>query len=163
MNQQMSLFIPRVFSTITEERVKKTFESLDLGKVKRVDFVAKLGGYNSVYVHFEYWYNTSTVQNFQDRVRNVDKPARIVYDDPWFWIVLENKTKKYISGARKPTLILDEPKPTNNLDLTAEQAQFMEDCLAEEDRLYYEEPMVLNNNYANLLLGECNPYHYFQT
>jgi hypothetical protein len=40
-------------------------------------------------------------------VLNPAKEARIVYDDPWYWIVLENKAKKHVSGDRKPRVVLD--------------------------------------------------------
>ena len=58
MNANMSLYIPRVFSNISKERIADVFECLRLGKVNRIDFVAKMDRnndlYNAVYVHFEY-------------------------------------------------------------------------------------------------------------
>jgi hypothetical protein len=113
VNQSLSLFIPRVFPNITQERIADIFYVLGLGDVKRVDRVLKQDGdgneYYSVYVHFEYWYETNAVANFQERVTNPGKEARIVYDDPWYWIVLENKGQKRVPGQRKPTLVLEEP------------------------------------------------------
>jgi hypothetical protein len=103
----MSLYIPHVFSNISGDKISKTFESLGLGRVKKVDLVLKMGNtgeYNAAYIHFEYWYNTDAARNFQDRVKNPDKEARIVYDDPWYWIVLENKSRKIVSGSRKERL-----------------------------------------------------------
>jgi len=98
VNQSQSLFIPYVFSNISEERIRSVFESVDLGNVKRVDFVEKTDkngkNYNTAYVHFNYWYDCVTVANFQERVLNPDKVARIVYDDPWHWIVLPNTSVK---------------------------------------------------------------------
>jgi hypothetical protein len=90
----LSLFIPRVFSNISEKRIQKVFHDLDYGKVNHVDFVEKngtSGKYKSVYIHFDYWYDNQISQRFQDKVRDPYSVARIVYDDPWFWIVLENK------------------------------------------------------------------------
>jgi len=113
VDQSLSLFIPRVFPNITQERISSIFYNLGLGDVKRVDRVLKQDGdgneYYSVYVHFEYWYETNAVANFQERVTNPGKEARIVYDDPWWWIVLENKGQKRVPGQRKPTLVLEEP------------------------------------------------------
>jgi hypothetical protein len=40
-------------------------------------------------------------------VLNPNKEARVMYDDPWYWIVLENKGKKRVPGQRKPTIDLD--------------------------------------------------------
>ena len=113
VDQSLSLFIPRVFPNITQERIADIFHILGLGNVKRVDRVLKQDAqgaeYYSVYLHFEEWYDSATVANFQERVTNPEKEARIVYDDPWWWIVLENKGQKRVPGQRKPTLVLEEP------------------------------------------------------
>jgi hypothetical protein len=98
INQQLSLFVPYMFLNITEARIAAIFASLLLGEVHHVDFVPKTDKngkkYNAAYIHFRHWYNTPTVENFQERVTNPDKEARIVYDEPWFWIVLENTAVK---------------------------------------------------------------------
>ena len=110
----ISIYIPHVFNNIDNDRISDTFESQGIGKVKNVDFVGKLGkdghSFNAVYVHFEFWYDNSVARNFQERVINPNKEARIVYEDPWYWIVLENKAKKYASGSRKVRLVLDIPQ-----------------------------------------------------
>jgi len=94
----ISLFIPRVFASITEERIAKVFDDNSIGKVSRVDFISKLDSdykpYHSVYIHFETWYNNQTALNFYNRVVDPNIQARIVYDDPWYWIVLKNNGKK---------------------------------------------------------------------
>ena len=110
----MSIYIPHVFNNIDKDRISNTFESQGIGKVKNVDFVGKLGkdghSFNAVYIHFEFWYDNSVARNFQERILNPDKEARIVYEDPWYWIVLENKAKKHASGSRKVRLVLDIPQ-----------------------------------------------------
>jgi len=99
IQQNISIYIPRVFSNISKERMESIFELLSIGKVKNIDFIAKLTSngqkYNSAYVHFDYWYDNISNQNLQNRLLNhSDKETRIVYDDPWYWIVLENKAQK---------------------------------------------------------------------
>ena len=110
----ISIYIPHVFENIDKSRISDAFESQGIGKVKNIDFVGKLGkdghSFNAAYVHFEYWYNSSIARNFQERVLNPAKEARIVYEDPWYWIVLENKAKKHASGSRKVRLVLDIPQ-----------------------------------------------------
>jgi len=109
----LSLYIPRVFSNFTQGMVAEVFYKLHLGKVSQVDLVAKYGNdgqpYNSVYVHFEFWYDTIAVRNFQARVLDPNQEARLVYDEPWYWIVLENTAKKHISGQPKPRINLETP------------------------------------------------------
>jgi len=106
----VSLYIPHVFANISKDEVINIFESLRIGKVSNIDFVNKISDqtqYNAAYVHFEYWHDNVAARNFQERVLNPAKEARIVYDDPWYWIVLENKAKKHVSGDRKPRVVLD--------------------------------------------------------
>lgn len=109
----MSLYIPHVFANITEERIATIFHKLRLGKVARVDLVAKMGHnnmtYNAAYIHFDYWYNSVAARNFQEKVLDPNAEARLVYDDPWFWVVLENKAEKHVSGDRKLRARIYEP------------------------------------------------------
>ena len=90
----MSLFIPHVFSNISAERITAAFQDNDIGQVSHIDLVSKMDKngqiYNSAYVHFAFWYQNSTAVNFQERVINPNQQAKLVYDDPWFWIVLKN-------------------------------------------------------------------------
>jgi hypothetical protein len=108
----ISVYIPHVFPNITEERIRRTFSTLCIGEVSRVDFVSKMDKYgkyyNVAYVHFDYWYNNSVASGFQQRVLNPEVEAKLVYDDPWFWVVLENKTKKHIVNGRKPRINLND-------------------------------------------------------
>ena len=80
-----------------------TFYKLDIGKVTNVDFVEKCGKngyYYSVYIHFEYWFDNEHARNLQAKIKS-GMEARVVYDDPWYWIVLENHGQKAVSGQRK--------------------------------------------------------------
>lgn len=103
MNSQpvsnISLYIPHVFNNITEERIKYTFQVLDIGKISYIDFIPKtdLTGteYNAVYIYFDYWYASTAAYNFQEKVLNPEKVAKLVYNDPWYWIVLHNKSAKF--------------------------------------------------------------------
>ena len=106
----ISLYIPHIFANFSKEFVAGLFADMNIGKVKHIDFVLKVGKdgkeYNSAYIHFEHWYENPEAREFQERVLNQNKEARIVYDEPWYWIVLENKSCKVESGARKPRIDL---------------------------------------------------------
>jgi hypothetical protein len=130
----MSLYIPHVFANISKKMVAETFENLRIGNVKRVDFVYKRGsngGFNAVYIHFNYWYDNVAACNFQERVLDPNREARIVYDEPWYWIVLENKTKKVDSTKRKPRINLE--------------------ALANSGYVTPPEKQMTNQDFANLL------------
>jgi len=119
--------------------VAETFENLRIGNVKRVDFVYKRGsngGFNAVYIHFNYWYDNVAACNFQERVLDPNREARIVYDEPWYWIVLENKTKKVDSTKRKPRINLE--------------------ALANSGYVTPHEKQMTNQDFANLLKGPQN-------
>jgi len=106
----MSLYIPHVFGNVTKEFMIKTIEFQGLGKVNKIDFVEKMGKngktYNTAFVHFEYWYDNISSVHFQERVKDTNKEARIVYKDPWFWVCFENTGKKHIPGERKERINL---------------------------------------------------------
>ena len=109
--KNISLFIPHVYANFTSAAVFGIIQDMGIGEVKNVDFVSKTGSdgkpYNAVYIHFYQWYDNIVARNFQERVLNPSKEARIMYDDPWYWLVLQNKGKKHVPGDRKPTIDLD--------------------------------------------------------
>ena len=153
----ISVYIPHVFPNFTREDVKEVFENNKIGQVSRVDFVSKMGQdgklYNAAYIHFDFWCDTIANRNFQARVCDPNKEAKIVYDEPWYWIVLENKGRKYIPGERKPRIILSdltpqavmswaevvEPKPVMPVTEVKVQEEpvcpklFLEDLMTDED------------------------------
>jgi len=127
INQQLSLFVPYMFANITEARVSKVFSALLLGEVSRVDFVPKTDkngkSYNAAYIHFNLWYDSDTVAHFQERVTNSEKEARIVYDEPWYWIVLENTAIKMQNAQ-------DRPKAQETEFVSSDYAAILENKLA---------------------------------
>lgn len=116
----MSLFIPRVFLNITGDRIKMAIQEFGLGQVERVDLVSK-GTYNAAYVHFKVWANTSFVAGFQERATDPEQKCILEYDNPWYWIVLENTSAKRVVPERRKEVINLRPdimKPfASNLDV----------------------------------------------
>jgi len=116
--QNISLYIPHVFSNYTRGDVAYQFERLNIGVIDRIDFVSKIGSnnvpYNTAYIHFTHWNDNEAARNLQDRVLDPNKEARLIYDDPWYWIVLENKAQKYTPGDRKKRISVDDLFKTPN-------------------------------------------------
>lgn len=115
--ENMSVYIPHVFPNISEQRIRAIFDKLNIGKVSNMDFVAKFDRngrtYNAVYIHFYYWHNTPAAINLQKRILDPAQEARIVYDDPWYWVLLENTGKKHVVNGRKKRINLElELEPT---------------------------------------------------
>lgn len=109
--KNISLYIPHVFANYSKEDIARVFNDF-IGSVKTIDLVVKRGKdgktFNAAYIHFRSWHNTVATQNFQDRVLDPNQEARIVYDDPWYWICLENKSRKVAPHQRKLRLDIGE-------------------------------------------------------
>jgi len=108
--QNFSLCIPRVFSNITAERIISIFEFYSLGTPCQIDLVAKRNAdgtpYNIAYIHFNGgWKNTQRVKDFQESVAmsTFEDPQKLIYDGPWFWIILQNR------GRAQPSEPVREP------------------------------------------------------
>ena len=114
--KNISLFIPHIFSNYRRDDIVKIIEEdHKIGKVKHIDYIKKFNNgndYYAAYIHFDYWNENEASIKLQEDVLNVDKEAHIMYEDPWYWIVLENKTPqktKTKSGDRKIRIDLGSP------------------------------------------------------
>lgn len=98
LRMSYSVFIPHVFPNIKHEHVAQAFTMHGYGIVKSVDFVSKMRTDGKVtrcaFVHFTHWFKGEGPDRFREKIEDPEKQARIVYDDPWFWIVLPNTGKK---------------------------------------------------------------------
>jgi len=90
-----SIYIPRVFNNISNQKIINAFEQYDIGTISSIDVNRKTGldgtCYKVVFVHFSHWneHNSAAI-NLRERIENPEKEARLVYDDPWYWILLPN-------------------------------------------------------------------------
>lgn len=100
-----SVFIPRVFVNIDEERISDIFRNEFIGCVDHVDFVSKMDKdgtpYNMVYVHFSFLYNNDFAKRFKKDIDGPRGKTTFMYDTPWFWIILPNTS---ISQDITPTI-----------------------------------------------------------
>ena len=127
-SQPLSIYIPRVFGNLDEEYIKSVFEKLDLGRVRRVDLVPRqnpvdeFGGASSTensnmaFVHFWEWHDNTSSLNFREKVLDSEREARIVYDDPWYWIVLENRNPKSDAQLVTEQKLADAEKKIDELE-----------------------------------------------
>lgn len=93
-----SVFIPRVFSNIKEQRICNVFHNLNIGSVDHVDLVAKKtsgngASYNMAFVHFAMIYNTAEANQFRQALEGDEKKTTVQYDGQWFWLVLPFEQK----------------------------------------------------------------------
>ena len=101
INQGLSLVIPRIFPQwIDEATIIRIFDKQQIGRIGKVSIVRKPDepGRNypiyKAYLYFSVWYENEIAYNFQQRIYGPKKQARVVYDDPWFWVVFENTNSK---------------------------------------------------------------------
>jgi hypothetical protein len=121
-----SLFIPRIFTNISEARIRKILEELNLGVIGRIDLVPRTNEkgetFNRGYVHFKSW----NIDQGKVRERLLGgHEIKIIYDDPWFWKVSAYKNMK--PEKNKPTRpkvaphICYEPEDLTNKEISADQ------------------------------------------
>jgi len=136
----ISLYIPRVSADYSEQEIYDIINDKGLGKLKNVD----LANYRtssdgkreicSAYIHFEFWYDTIANRNFQSQVIDPICEARLYYEGIVYWIVLENKARKYLPSERKPRIVIDKPSVSCNDFIEAPQFKNLhtiEDVVAE--------------------------------
>ena len=129
-----SICIPRVFSNITEARVRAIFNRLGFGELQQIDMVARENDrgetFNRVFVHFKSWNTDNTdntdfdgtneaelinafIERNEDTIRArfdliIGKQVKLVYDDPWFWKMSASRSVRPEERLRKQR---SRPKP----------------------------------------------------
>jgi len=90
-----SLCIPRVYTNIDENRIRRIFNDLNLGVIDRIDIVRKTTDKgeqcNRVFIHFDRWYCGRNADAARERLIN-GQDIKVIYDDPWFWKVSAYKS-----------------------------------------------------------------------
>jgi hypothetical protein len=117
--------IPRVYPNITESRIRKIFDDLDMGTLDRIDIVTKINEkgekFNRVFVHMRHWNESNNACQARERLLN-GKEIKIIYDFPWFWKVSayrEVEQRRYQprypnTDQRKPTIEFDSDENKYN-------------------------------------------------
>ena len=123
INQHLSLMIPRVFPQwIDEATIISIFERQHIGRVGKVSIKRKADEPGrdypiyQAYIYFSVWYDNEIAYNFQQRIFGPKKQARVVYDDPWFWVVFENK-KRRLSPTDKRMLRIDAQQYADQMNV----------------------------------------------
>jgi hypothetical protein len=143
-----SVCIPRIFHNIPNKKIVSTFETLNMGKVKNMDIVWKTGrdgsSFKMAFIHFSEWNMcNSAAINFRDQVEDPRVNAKLVYDDPWYWLVLPNNSTTIINSYKSGTNRTTYSMPTSINDVSEiinERLANLEDeltCVYEE--LYQRE------------------------
>ena len=94
--QSLSIYIPSVnIEDVNYQYFYNVFNTLNIGMVKRVDFQPKNDSPTFMaFVHMVKWYENEAVMNLQEKILNEDPnvhEARIVHNDPDYWVIKPNK------------------------------------------------------------------------
>ena len=150
---QFSVCIPRIFNNIPNKKIIGTFENLDLGKVSSMDIVYKTGvdgsTYKMAFVHFSKWYNNTIATLFRERVENPELQAKLVYDDPWYWIVLPNN-----SSVKNSV-----PKPMSPFETALSKYVNLEECFNRINQLDEEVSCIYEKLFGREFIPRCNQRH----
>ncbi len=114
-----SLFIPKVFSNITQRSILKTFKKLNFGRIESVVMLKHTSHtgelYNSVIINI-IWNTDPSSLNVRNTLLN-GREINIMYDNPWFWKVAAYKiatiknSMKILNNRKRPS----QPHPSKEI------------------------------------------------
>lgn len=111
-----SICIPRVFQNISQKRVQRVFEELDVGKIERVDMVERTNTkgekFKRCFVHFINWAANTQAQEVRSKLL-AGEEIKIIYDDPWFWKCSASRVPKPVHGGAQRGV--QRPRPRIDL------------------------------------------------
>ena len=93
-----SILIPHVWENISPEYVSQIITKLNIGFTSRIDVVPRdvsNGGKpsNMMFVHMQEWFTNTAAQNLRNKILRGEE-GRIVYDDPWHWVVVQARNPR---------------------------------------------------------------------
>ena len=96
-NNKLSIYIPIVPASYASQGFFiNIFRTQHIGEIKCVDFIKKGITSYRAYIHFHYWFENEITHNIQTRMSNPCKTARLVYDDPHYWLLLPNRNSRFM-------------------------------------------------------------------
>ena len=134
-----SLCIPRMFKSISRQRIEKVMGEMQLGEIDYIDLHLSKD-YQKAFVHFKTWNNTSFATSIKQRFLDGEE-LKIIYDEPWFWKCSLNRSRArrgYNGGSRAPRAYVSKYNTSNQLiamkKLLAEQRAEFARSLEEKER-----------------------------
>ena len=111
VDPKLVLYIPHLLEEYAnQEYIQRIFKSLNIGKVEYVHFqnIGTVGNKTAI-IYMKEWYCNTVVTNLQEKIKDKHQQARLVHDDPEYWVLLENKdTKEMISEQVAYSDVLNE-------------------------------------------------------
>lgn len=101
------VMIPYVEKHISAKYIRNVFKRLEIANISNVDIQPRNDdtNYNKVVMHVDDWYDNESAYNLIRRIKSTTHEARIMYDEPNWWILREtpsiNEKKKEKKMAKK--------------------------------------------------------------
>ena len=87
IDQSLSIMIP--FVGRDKDLIGNIFQQLNIGIVESIEYIEnKTNGIALVYM--EKWNDSVVVEHLQEKIIDTEREARLVYNDPDYWILLPN-------------------------------------------------------------------------
>jgi hypothetical protein len=149
-----SMCIPRVYPNISEGRIRKIFDELNIGVIERVDIVSKATEkgerFNRVFIHMDRWFHNSNASVARERLLG-GKDIKIIYDDPWFWKVSAYKPGEASNNNNNNNN--NKKKATIQFDSSDDEKERRQPKVTDIKPLNVPRPKPCNNNNNR---GGCN-------
>lgn len=88
MTDNLSVYIPFIHKSCSEEIIKYVFNNLFIGRIQRVELVARRQNWCG-FVYFYSWYDNIASINLRNKINNGGK-GKIVYNEPYYWNIYKN-------------------------------------------------------------------------
>lgn len=178
-NRKLNVYISSVHFSVSQKKIMEVFHTLEIGKVSCVLLLPKPDAtFNSAFIYFETWFEDSIIsKNFQAKVLDPNTKAKIVYNDPWYWVVepivlslKKEKGKSYykkrtcrVQEERDPGEILEEEDYPEGFHLTEEDYLRMEEYNEEQDDKEALEDFdkILADGFLKEDIDRCEEYFNF--
>jgi len=163
-DQLMSIYIPRMYANISFEKVAKVFHELDLGLAHSADFhfyESKSGEHlKSAFVFFSEMYDTTQTKNFIAKLEN-NEAAKIVYNDPKYWVCLKNNNQTPSMGGLSCENEVLRLRINSLEDQMLEMQSLLKNIMTKSPQTYPQDALKMEDDEEILLPFPNHPYHPF--
>jgi len=88
----LSLYIPIISESTSEDYIKSSFEKNKIGKILRVDFVHNIQkNRREAFIHFDEWFDTTECVKLKESILDPNVKAKLYHTSDRFWPLLVNK------------------------------------------------------------------------
>ena len=81
----LSLYIPIISDSVSENYIKKIFVNKNIGKILRVDFVKNIQkNRREAFIHFDEWFVNDEVSALKKDIEDPNTKTKLMYNDKNF-------------------------------------------------------------------------------